>query len=130
MSQENEKLHLVINGVIPSKKNSKKVIPDWKHRRVRLITSPEVQNWEKVVQSGVMGMGKIDGPVKMEIVIYNPDLRKRDLDNQLCSINDAIKGVLFEEDKSFLKSAAGCIDDSRSVRQCVRCYGNLYTPRS
>lgn len=98
MSQENEKLHLVINGVIPSKKNSKKVIPDWKHRRVRLITSPEVQNWEKVVQSGVMGMGKIDGPVKMEIVIYNPDLRKRDLDNQLCSINDAIKGVLFEED--------------------------------
>ena len=43
-------------------------------------------------------MGKIDGPVKMEIVIYNPDLRKRDLDNQLCSINDAIKGVLFEED--------------------------------
>lgn len=98
MSQENEKLHLVINGVIPSKKNSKKVIPDWKHRRVRLITSPEVQNWEKVVQSGVMGMGKIDGPVKMEIVIYNPDLRKRDLDNQLCSINDAIKGILFEED--------------------------------
>ena len=98
MSQENEKLYLVINGVIPSKKNSKKVIPDWKHRRVRLITSPEVQNWEKVVQSGVMGMGKIDGPVKMEIVIYNPDLRKRDLDNQLCSINDAIKGFLFEED--------------------------------
>lgn len=98
MSQENEKLYLVINGVIPSKKNSKKVIPDWKHRRVRLITSPEVQNWEKVVQSGVMGMGKIDGPVKMEIVIYNPDLRKRDLDNQLCSINDAIKGILFEED--------------------------------
>lgn len=98
MSQENEKLHLVIKGIIPSKKNSKKVIPDWKHRRVRLITSPEVQNWEKVVQSGVMGMGKINGPVKMEIVIYNPDLRKRDLDNQLCSINDAIKGVLFEED--------------------------------
>lgn len=98
MSQENEKLHLVIKGIIPSKKNSKKVIPDWKHRRVRLITAPEVQNWEKVVQSGVMGMGKIDGPVKMEIVIYNPDLRKRDLDNQLCSINDAIKGVLFEED--------------------------------
>lgn len=98
MSQENEKLYLVIKGIIPSKKNSKKVIPDWKHRRVRLITSPEVQNWEKVVQSGVMGMGKINGPVKMEIVIYNPDLRKRDLDNQLCSINDAIKGVLFEED--------------------------------
>lgn len=98
MSRENEKLHLVIKGIIPSKKNSKKVIPDWKHRRVRLITAPDVQNWEKVVQSGVMGMGKIDGPVKMEIVIYNPDLRKRDLDNQLCSINDAIKGVLFEED--------------------------------
>lgn len=97
MLQEKE-LKLVINGVIPSKKNSKKVIPDWKHHRVRLITAPEVQNWEKVVQSGVMGMGKIDGPVKMEIVVYNPDLRKRDLDNQLCSINDAIKGFLFEED--------------------------------
>lgn len=97
MSQEKE-LKLVIKGIIPSKKNSKKVIPDWKHRRVRLITAPEVQDWEKMVQNGVMGMGKVDGPVKMEIVIYNPDFRKRDLDNQLCSINDAIKGVLFEED--------------------------------
>ena len=97
MLQEKE-LKLVIKGIIPSKKNSKKVIPDWKHRRVRLITAPEVQNWEKMVQSGVSDMGKIDGPVKMEIVIYNPDFRKRDLDNQLCSINDAIKGVLFEED--------------------------------
>lgn len=97
MSQEKE-LKLVIKGIIPSKKNSKKVIPDWKHRRVRLITAPEVQNWEKMVQNGVIGMGKVDGPVKMEIVIYNPDFRKRDLDNQLCSINDAIKGVLIEED--------------------------------
>lgn len=97
MLQEKE-LKLVIKGIIPSKKNSKKVIPDWKHRRVRLITAPEVQDWEKMVQNGVMGMGKVDGPVKMEIVIYNPDFRKRDLDNQLCSINDAIKGVLFEED--------------------------------
>lgn len=97
MSQEKE-LKLVIKGTIPSKKNSKKVIPDWKHRRVRLITAPEIQDWEKMVQNGVIGMGKVDGPVKMEIVIYNPDFRKRDLDNQLCSINDAIKGVLFEED--------------------------------
>ena len=97
MSQEKE-LKLVIKGIIPSKKNSKKVIPDWKHRRVRLITAPEVQDWEKMVQNGVIGMEKVDGPVKMEIVIYNPDFRKRDLDNQLCSINDAIKGVLFEED--------------------------------
>lgn len=97
MLQEKE-LKLVIKGIIPSKKNSKKVIPDWKHRRVRLITAPEIQDWEKMVQNGVMGMGKVDGPVKMEIVIYNPDFRKRDLDNQLCSINDAIKGVLFEED--------------------------------
>lgn len=97
MSQEKE-LKLVIKGIIPSKKNSKKVIPDWKHRRVRLITAPEIQNWEKMVQNGAIGMGKVDGPVKMEIVIYNPDFRKRDLDNQLCSINDAIKGVLIEED--------------------------------
>ncbi len=97
MFQGNE-IKVIIKGVIPSKKNSKKVIPDWRRHRVRLITSPDIQEWEKTVQNGLMGMGKIDGPVKMEVVIFNPDYRKRDLDNQLCSINDAIKGVLIEED--------------------------------
>ena len=91
MLEEKENLKITIKGIIPSKKNSKKVIPDWRHRRVRLITDPDVQ-------SGLIGLPKISGPVKMEVVIYNSDFRKRDLDNQLCTINDTIKGYLFDED--------------------------------
>lgn len=98
MLEEKENLKITIKGIIPSKKNSKKVIPDWRHRRVRLITDPKVQEWTKDVQNGLIGLSKISGPVKMEVVIYNSDLRKRDLDNQLCTINDTIKGYLFDED--------------------------------
>lgn len=98
MLEEKENLKITIKGIIPSKKNSKKVIPDWRHRRVRLITDPKVQEWTNDVQSGLIGLPKISGPVKMEVVIYNSDFRKRDLDNQLCTINDTIKGYLFDED--------------------------------
>lgn len=98
MLEEKENLKITIKGIIPSKKNSKKVIPDWRHRRVRLITDPKVQEWTNDVQNGLIGLPKISGPVKMEVVIYNSDFRKRDLDNQLCTINDTIKGYLFDED--------------------------------
>lgn len=96
MSQENEKLHLVIKGIIPSKKNSKKIV-GW-GRSPRLITDPKIQQWIENTQRGFTGLPKIKGPVKMEVIIYNPDLRKRDLDNQLCTINDTIKDILIEED--------------------------------
>ena len=96
MSQENEKLRLVIKGIIPSKKNSKKIV-GW-GKSPRLITDPKIQQWVENTQRGFAGLPKIKGPVKMEVIIYNPDLRKRDLDNQLCTINDTIKEILIEED--------------------------------
>ena len=96
MSQEKESLHLVIKGTIPSKKNSKKIV-GW-GGKVRLITDPKIQEWVKMVQAGFRGLPKIEGTVKMEVIIYNPDYRKRDLDNQLCTINDAIKDILIDED--------------------------------
>lgn len=97
MYQEKE-IRLVIKGIIPSKKNSKKVIPDWKHRKIRLITDPKIQQWADDVRAQLVGLPKISGAVEMMVVIYNPDLRKRDLDNQLCTINDVLKGIVFDED--------------------------------
>lgn len=96
MSQENEKLHLIIKGIIPSKKNSKKIV-GW-GKKARLITDPKIQQWTENVQNSLVGLPKISGAIKMEVVIYNPDYRKRDLDNQLCTINDTIKGILIDED--------------------------------
>ena len=96
MSKENEKLHLIIKGIIPSKKNSKKIL-GW-GKQARLITDPKIQQWTKTVQNSLIGLPKISGPIKMEIIIYNPDYRKRDLDNQLCTINYTIKDILIDED--------------------------------
>ena len=97
-SNEKENLEIIIQGPIPSKKNSKKIIPDWRRRRVRLITAPDIKKWEDDIRKNLSNIRGIKGAVKMTIVIYNADRRKRDLDNQLCSINDALKGILFEED--------------------------------
>lgn len=96
MLEEKEKLKITIKGIIPSKKNSKRIV-GW-GKKVRLITDPKIQKWSSDVQKGLIGLPKILGPVKLEVVIYNPDLRKRDLDNQLCTINDIIKDILIEED--------------------------------
>lgn len=96
MLEEKEKLKITIKGIIPSKKNSKRIV-GW-GKKVRLITDPKIQKWSSDVQKNLIGLPKILGPVKMEVIIYNPDLRKRDLDNQLCTINDIIKDILIEED--------------------------------
>ena len=89
MLEEKEKLKITIKGIIPSKKNSKRIV-GW-GKKARLITDPKIQKWSNDVQKSLIGLPKIIGPVKLEVVIYNPDLRKRDLDNQLCTINDIIK---------------------------------------
>ena len=96
MLEEKEKLKITIKGIIPSKKNSKRIV-GW-GKKARLITDPKIQKWSNDVQKSLIGLPKIIGPVKLEVVIYNPDLRKRDLDNQLCTINDIIKDILIEED--------------------------------
>lgn len=96
MLEEKEKLKITIKGIIPSKKNSKRIV-GW-GKKARLITDPKIQKWSNDVQKSLIGLPKILGPVKLEVVIYNPDLRKRDLDNQLCTINDVIKDILIEED--------------------------------
>ena len=96
MLEEKEKLKITIKGIIPSKKNSKRIV-GW-GKKARLITDPKIQKWSNDVQKSLIGLPKILGPVKIEVVIYNPDLRKRDLDNQLCTINDIIKDILIEED--------------------------------
>lgn len=96
MLEEKEKLKITIKGIIPSKKNSKRIV-GW-GKKARLITDPKIQKWSNDVQKSLIGLPKILGPVKLEVVIHNPDLRKRDLDNQLCTINDIIKDILIEED--------------------------------
>ncbi len=96
MLEEKEKLKITIKGTIPSKKNSKRIV-GW-GKKARLITDPKIQKWSNDVQKSLIGLPKILGPVKLEVIIYNPDLRKRDLDNQLCTINDIIKDILIEED--------------------------------
>lgn len=96
MLEEKEKLKITIKGIIPSKKNSKRIV-GW-GKKARLITDPKIQKWSNDVQKSLIGLPKILGPVKLEVIIYNPDLRKRDLDNQLCTINDIIKDILIEED--------------------------------
>ena len=41
----------------------------------------------------------ITGPIKVEIIAYRPDNRKRDLDNLLKAVLDGMaKGMIYEDD--------------------------------
>lgn len=43
------------------------------------------------------------GPVTMEVEIYWPDKRRRDLDNTVKSICDALNGIAYEDDSQIVQ---------------------------
>ena len=80
-----------------------KVQPKQRPRRSsngRWYTPSGTADYEERVAWYARGAGVrcIDGPVRLEIDIYWPDRRRRDLDNGGKSIADALNGIAYEDD--------------------------------
>lgn len=63
------------------------------------------------------GVREIDGPVALEVDLYWPDNRRRDLDNGAKTIADALNGIAYD-------------DDSQIVRLVVRKFLDRKNPRA
>lgn len=63
-------------------------------------TPKETRKYEKHVAETALahGVRPIQGPVRMEINVYWPDLRRRDTDNAAKSIGDGLNGIAFDDD--------------------------------
>lgn len=96
-------LRLAYNGVIYSKKNSKRIIINRKTGKTGLISSDKALANEHDMIAQFLSQKpryQIPSPVSVEIDIYEPNKFRRDLDNQATSILDALTRARIIEDDS------------------------------
>jgi len=71
----------------------------WRYARGRFYISPAGHRYRKAVAAALFGCEKLSGPVALEIEVYPPDRRRRDLDNILKSVLDALEHAgAFDDD--------------------------------
>lgn len=69
----------------------------------RLIISKRGKDYKELVNNYIQSYPKILGKVKLDLVFYFKDKRKRDLDNLHKCLIDSMKNVLFEDDDMIYK---------------------------
>lgn len=98
------RLYLIYNGVIYSKKNSKRIIRNWRTGKP-LITSNDNAKWMEenmILQFTLQSRNydyKFNQPLGISIRIWEKDKIRRDLDNQATSVLDAlVRAGVIEDD--------------------------------
>lgn len=97
-------LKLTYHGVIYSKKNSKRIVTNWRTRRPIIVSNRNAKNqeaamgWEFRQQAKKFGWPSLgaksdelaDHQYKISIEVWQKDFRRRDLDNQATAILDGL----------------------------------------
>ena len=101
---------LVIYGNVPSQKNRKIISQNRATGRPFLRSAPKVKEWQE--QASIQlnrqwrGLKVVGYPISMDIVFYFDSLRRRDLDNALSSVMDALvaAGVIEDDSVAFVNA--------------------------
>lgn len=77
----------------------------WRHYRGRMVVSAEAKAYQELawVDAWAAGLRPIDEPVGLECVFCPPDQRRRDLDNCLKVLIDALQGVAYHDDRQIIE---------------------------
>lgn len=105
-------IHLTIQGVPRTKKNSQRICTNKKTGRPFITPSTAYKKYAKIAGSYISGMmrQKIDYPVNVKCVYYMPTRRAVDLVNLLeASLDILVKyGVLADDNSNIVVSHDGC----------------------
>lgn len=103
---------LTILGQVPAKKNSRK--PFVRAGRMMNFPNPSYMKWEKAALLQIRGRDTPLENITIDYVFFCGDMRKRDLDNMIASVNDMLvkKGVIAGDHWQTLQlgSAKGILD--------------------
>jgi len=99
-----EKMKLILEGTVPSLKNSKQILRKASGRPF-ISSSTKAKQWTKnaveELKTQFNGYIIVDYPITVELVMYNKDNIRRDLDNQASTVLDALRHANVIEDDDF-----------------------------
>ena len=106
-------IQLVYHGTVYSKKNSKRIITNWRTGKPSIISNKNAKNQEVQMAWELCGQAREQGwtcdweeekdhtpEFEIEIHIWHKDRRRRDLDNQATAILDALVAAQIIPDDS------------------------------
>ena len=104
-------MKIVLSGQVPAQKNNKQLVTNPKTGRLIPVSSKIVQEWQKDVAIQLKEWsGQPDGKVTISYQFYVKDERRRDIDNMICSVNDALVKAGLLVDDSWKHLAIGAAD--------------------
>lgn len=89
-------MRFIISGATPSKKNNKQIVRNKKTGQPFIISSTRHNEWEKNALEELKEQyknyknEKVDYPVSILAIFYNKDKIRKDLDNQITTVLDAL----------------------------------------
>lgn len=93
-------MKITIEGQVPAQKNDKRMAINKRTGKHFPVTSKAVKDWQDSAAMQLMAFrGQAEGRAKIDYKFYVKDNRKRDIDNMVCTVNDAlVKAGLLADD--------------------------------
>lgn len=104
-------MQIEILGQVPSQKNSKNIGTNRHTGRMFVTSNKIVKDWQESASKQLMAYsGQAEDKVTIAYQFYVKDMRRRDLDNMVTSVNDALVKAGLLKDDSWHSLAIGAAD--------------------
>lgn len=96
-------MNIILEGQVVSQKNDKFAVINKRTGKPFIMSNKNVQAWKTNVAWQLKPIESVEGQVRIDMIFYNKDNRRRDLDNMATSVLDALKNAgTIEDDNCFV----------------------------
>jgi Holliday junction resolvase RusA-like endonuclease len=106
-------LEITISGQTPAQKNSKSIAYNRGTGKPFIMSNQNVKSWQNIAAVELLSYRRkepLKGRQELSVVFYVKDNRRRDLDNMLTTIQDALVKAGIIEDDSWKSLKIGGVD--------------------